>query len=253
MRGVPTLARALRPAASSLLRPTSTTSVLLPRLVRAHTHTSTLPIPPTLQSKNKKKKINPLSLKRLHITVDGQIYPYDSLFLRDACRCAACIHPSTQQKLFQTTDIPYEVRPQTFEARKDGSVRIVWKNDLVTPQNPTGDKHESVYDLEFLRRYSSLRNRVRARFNDQRQILWDRKTMEKDVLFVEYEDYMKSDDALFKAVKQLSLYGLMFIKGIPEGMSDAVEGMAERIGNLKNTFYGKTWDVKSIKDSKNIA
>jgi len=250
MRGLPYLTRTLRPAVSGLLRATTATA-LLPRLTRTHTHT--LPIPTSLQSKNKKKKISPFSLKRLRITIGGQILPFDSLFLRDACRCVHCVHPSTQQKLFQTTDIPYEVRPQLFEARKDGSVRIVWKNDLVTPQNPTGQQHESVYDFEFLRRYATLRNRVRARFNDQRQILWDRKVMEKDVLFVDYEDYMKDDQALFKAVKQLSLYGLIFIKGIPAGMSDAVEGMAERIGNLKNTFYGKTWDVKSIKDSKNIA
>ena len=53
-------------------------------------------------------------------------------------------------------------------------------------------------------------------------------------------------------MKQLERYGLLFIRNIPDD-PDAVEGIAERIGNIKNTFYGKTWDVKSVPDSKNIA
>lgn len=71
-------------------------------------------------------------------------------------------------------------------------------------------------------------------------------------MWVEYDKYMKSDSALLGALRMLRSHGLVFIRGIPDD-SDAVEGLAERIGNLKHTFYGKTWDVKSIKDSKNIA
>ncbi|KAA8909024.1 hypothetical protein FN846DRAFT_776767 [Sphaerosporella brunnea] len=182
------------------------------------------------------------------VKVDGQYFQFDYFFLRDACTCPRCVHPSTQQKLFQTTDIPIDVRPQAAEALVDGSLRIMWRNDI-----PTFDSHESYYSLEFLRRYSTLRNRIRARYNDQRQILWDKKMMGKDVLYIDYSDYMTSDEALFRAVKHLSLYGLMFIRGIPKQQHDAIEGLASRIGNLKNTFYGMTWDVKSVKDSKNIA
>jgi len=255
MRGAPHLALALR---WRLLRPAAGTCLLAQparTLTTAIKPVPALPVPlrASPQRKKKEKKISPLTLKRLHIALDGDLHAFDSLFLRDACGCADCVHPSTQQKMFQTTDIPYDVRPQTFEARRDGSVRIVWRNDIVTPKHPTGEGHESVYDVGFLRRYSTLRNRVRTGFNDQRQILWDRRTMNNDVLLVGYNDYMRSDEALFRAVKQLSMYGLMFINGIPAGMSDAVEGMAGRIGHLKNTLYGKTWDVRNVKDSKNIA
>jgi hypothetical protein len=186
--------------------------------------------------------------KRMSVQVDGQYVQFDYLFLRDACSCRRCVHPSTQQKLFQTTDIPVDIRPHAAETLDDGSLRILWKNDI-----PTFPEHESHYSVDFLRRYSTLRNRVRARYNDQRHILWDKEMMENGVLYIDYADYMNSDKAVFRAVKQLSLYGLMFIRGIPEGKHDAIEGMANRIGNLKNTFYGTTWDVKSIKDSKNIA
>lgn len=75
-----------------------------------------------------------------------------------------------------------------------------------------------------------------------------------DVLWIDYADYMASDTTLFEAVRHLTLYGLLFLRGVPETPEqDAVEGIAERIGNIKSTFYGKTWDVRSIPDSKNIA
>lgn len=76
--------------------------------------------------------------------------------------------------------------------------------------------------------------------------------MDKEVKWVDYKQYMESDKALLETLKFLSSHGLVFIRGIPDS-SDAVEDLAERIGNLKHTFYGKTWDVKSVKESKNIA
>jgi gamma-butyrobetaine dioxygenase len=188
--------------------------------------------------------------KRLNLELDGSFITFDYLFLRDACSCPQCVHPSTRQKLFQTTDIPYDVHPAVIETLGDGTLRIQWADDIQTASDAT---HESYYSPDFLRRYSTLRNRVRSRFNDQRQILWAGKQMERHVLWVDYSDYMCNDNTLFRAMKQLSSYGLMFIRGIPEAQKDAIEGVAERIGNLKTTFYGKTWDVKSAKDSKNIA
>lgn len=78
--------------------------------------------------------------------------------------------------------------------------------------------------------------------------------MAQDVLWIDYAEYMASDTTLFEAVRHLTLYGLLFLRGVPETPGqDAVEGIAERIGNIKSTFYGKTWDVRSVPDSKNIA
>ncbi|KAF3919849.1 hypothetical protein ABW20_dc0110665 [Dactylellina cionopaga] len=90
--------------------------------------------------------------------------------------------------------------------------------------------------------------------SDWKRVHWDKKVMQRDVFWIEYEEYMEDELALLKALKHLSLYGLIFIKNVPDGKQlDQVPGLAERIGNLKNTFYGETWSVKSIPNSKNIA
>jgi gamma-butyrobetaine dioxygenase len=102
-----------------------------------------------------------------------------------------------------------------------------------------------------MNRYSKQKTR-KAGHNDPARKLWNRSKMEKNVSFIDYEDYMKDEDKLWEAVLALSQYGLVFLKNCPKD-EKAIEGMVERIGELKNTFYGHTWNVKSIKDSKNIA
>ncbi|TGZ85032.1 Clavaminate synthase-like protein [Ascodesmis nigricans] len=190
--------------------------------------------------------------KRITVEVDGKMTRFDNIFLRDSCSCPRCLHPSTQQKLFRTVDIPKGVRPKSTTTLPDGSLQITWLNDLPGPPEAAAEEHVSTYTPEFLARYATHRERVRARFNSPAYCLWNKRQMESDVMWVEYDKYMKSDSALLGALRMLRSHGLVFIRGIPDD-SDAVEGLAERIGNLKHTFYGKTWDVKSIKDSKNIA
>lgn len=116
------------------------------------------------------------------------------------------------------------------------------------------EAHVSTYDIAFLRKYAELRYRLRHNYNDRRQVMWDARLMKKDMLWVDYDDYMTSDLKLYEAVTHLSLYGLLFLRGVPETPNqDAVERIAERIGNIKTTLYGKTWDVKNAPDAKNIA
>ncbi|KAI5794082.1 hypothetical protein FPQ18DRAFT_241222, partial [Pyronema domesticum] len=187
---------------------------------------------------------------RVTIRTEPEWLTFDNLFLRDSCTCPKCLHPSTQQKLFATTDIPYDVTPKDVKIHEDGSVEVEWIKDInCEPWN--NEPHRSIYSREWMNRYSKQKTR-RAGHNDPARKLWNRGKMEKNVSFIDYEDYMKDEDKLWEAVLALSQYGLVFLKNCPKD-EKAIEGMVERIGELKNTFYGHTWNVKSIKDSKNIA
>jgi len=57
---------------------------------------------------------------------------------------------------------------------------------------------------------------------------------------------------LYDGLKQLQLYGLVFLRNVPDS-EKAIEDIGGRIGPLKNTFYGLTWDVKSVPQAKNVA
>lgn len=196
--------------------------------------------------------------KLTNVEVDGRFVSFDNIFLRDACACPRCVDPSTRQKLFQTADIPNTVMPRAVHAVGPAGTLLVdgWEDDIPAAAAAAAgpEPHVSVYDIAFLRKYAEMRYRLRHNYNDRRHVLWDARLMAQDMLWVDYEDYMASDLKLYEAVTHLSLYGLLFLRGVPETPSQsAVEGIAQRIGNIKNTFYGSTWDVKPTPNSKNIA
>ena len=98
---------------------------------------------------------------------------------------------------------------------------------------------------------SPQKHRAETRMNHP-AVLWDEKLMKEKVLWLDYEEYSKTEEGLLKALKHLQDYGLVFVRGVPTEDQEVVK-VAERIGHLRETFYGRTWDVKSVPDAKNIA
>ncbi|KAI9868995.1 MAG: hypothetical protein M1813_002818 [Trichoglossum hirsutum] len=204
--------------------------------------------PPGLFNRRRQLISTTSGAKRLMVGLDGGLKQFDFVFLRDACTCQQCVDPSTSQKLFQTSDIPLAIRASNVESSAEGTLKIRWKDDIPG----YGAAHVTEITPQFLRTYESLRHRVRSRYNDQRRVLWDRDIMEADIRWTEYEQYMADDEKFFEALSQLSRYGLLFLRGVPDSEL-AVEKIGSRIGSLRDTFYGRTWDVKSVLNAKNVA
>ena len=163
---------------------------------------------------------------------------FNYLWLRDNCRCDKCIHPSSQQKLHSSGQIFKlfgKTKPQSIQ-RKGDKIVILWP-----------DGHESVFDLEWLKTHHSTAN-IKPLVEP---IIWDKKSFTKINRKIDYSEFQTIEG--FQAVlKQLRDYGLCFLENVPTE-NDQVEKVAQEFGTIKDTFYGKTWDVRNIKDSKNIA
>jgi gamma-butyrobetaine dioxygenase len=171
-------------------------------------------------------------------------FPYR--WLRDACQCATCVHPSTSQKLRRTSDIPADVRPIPYGVTfQDSGIHVEW-----------ADNHKSFYEHSFLERYSSSQ-RLSSFHKDIQQISWDVSTISQiPDLYMTYEA-IKKPSQLLSAITQLTRYGILFLTGVPntEHTNETCElrKLANIFGELRETFYGELWDVKNISDSKNIA
>jgi len=114
--------------------------------------------------------------------------------------------------------------------------------------------HKSLYPWEMiLGSYggSPSDHRQETRMNKS-PVLWDDKAMQDNVLWLSYDEYMNTPEGLLKGLKHLQDYGLFFLKDVPT-KDQEVATVAERIGHLRHTFYGRTWDVKSVPEAKNIA
>lgn len=169
------------------------------------------------------------------------------IFLRDSCPCPLCVDPHSGQKNFQTSHIPLDI--EAIFSDTDTHKVISWKNDI--PGFP--NDHVTRIPLSWLSSYAAqeAERAAKSPVNTVR-IPWDRDSMNKISALISYEEYLTSDAVLWNALYDLNRYGLVFLKDVPNS-EDSVVAIASRIGTLKDTFYGRTWDVRSVPEAKNVA
>lgn len=166
--------------------------------------------------------------------------------LRDSCQCPRCVDPHSKQRNIRTTDIPGQIKPRDIERGDDGQLRIKWTDDVPGFE----DGHVSVYDRETL--LNPVRRTQRGVTELRSRFLWDEAKMKDVQHWISYEDFMNDGAKFADAMRYLSLTGLIFVKDIPDSR-DEVAKVATRMGPLRNTFYGSTWDVRSVPQATNVA
>ncbi|KAI4127188.1 MAG: hypothetical protein LQ347_004704 [Umbilicaria vellea] len=169
------------------------------------------------------------------------------VFFRDACSCPKCVDKTTSQKLFETVDIPLNIEVQSKETTQGDDISVTWRNDI-----PGYEHHTSIYSKSSFTKWGTLEGRLRASHSVMFQKPWDRTTIESKNLTLDYDSYMNSPSTLHKALDHLHKYGLFFLAAVPSDTT-SISTIGTRIGPLQNTFYGSTWDVRSVPSAKNVA
>lgn len=197
-----------------------------------------------------------LKLKSINDThailiINGKEYKYDWIFLRDSCQCHQCIDRSTKQKLHCTTDVPLNIYPKQegLKILNGNALEIIWNQSLLNEKNT--DLHRSTYSNSWLQTYSTAERIARSRYNDRPIVHWNRNDLQNVNLRVECDDYLHSDETFYTVLKHLNDYGLVFIDNVQGEF--AIEHLVERIGDIRHTFYGKTWDVRNAQEAINVA
>ncbi|KAI9472216.1 MAG: hypothetical protein EXX96DRAFT_349270 [Benjaminiella poitrasii] len=172
---------------------------------------------------------------------------YSYLWLRDNCPCPQCLHPSSRQKLHSSADVPLDIKPIQVKPVGEG-FEITWNQPLRHGKKDVN--HVSRFPADFLQRYQSNESSEKFRFNHLRPQTWN--ASEYDLDWVSFDSYMNTDQGLHTIVQRLYNRGLAFIKDVPL-KDDACTQVAERIGPVQETFYGRDFDVKNVAKSINIA
>lgn len=183
---------------------------------------------------------------KLSVKIDATDRALTHIMLRDSCQCPRCVDPHSKQRKFLTGDIKVDVRPRSI-AREGKTLEIKWENDI-----PGFDEsHVSTYNIDDLAYLHP--NPVRSNSGKLRsRMLWDQQKMKSLQHWITYDDYMNNERKFVKAMRHLALTGLIFLKDIPDSR-DEVEKIATKMGPIRNTFYGATWDVRSVPQAKNVA
>ncbi|KAI1860004.1 uncharacterized protein JN550_011688 [Neoarthrinium moseri] len=166
--------------------------------------------------------------------------------LRDACACERCVDPHSGQKTFGTTAIPAALPIESTQRLVDGSLRVVWARDFLS----SGGPHQSTYPPSTIRSWFAGRREGAPRTPGLS--LWNRREFEASPHTVTYEAWMSAGPDFHAALAQLRQFGLVFIDGVPHS-EDSVVALASQIGNILETLYGRTWDVRSKPQAENVA
>lgn len=157
---------------------------------------------------------------------------FHNIWLRDHCRCSECYHPITKQRLLNTFDIPADVAPLRVESKVHG-LEVTW---------PAPSPHVSVYPWSWLQEHS-YDPPARAKIDNVtavEKVLWG-SSIAKNPPTVTFEEAM-TDRGLFKWLSNVDKFGLCFVSGVPATPEDT-EKLSERIGFIRETKYGKFWEL----------
>ncbi|KAK6440702.1 hypothetical protein LTR95_003061 [Oleoguttula sp. CCFEE 5521] len=198
-----------------------------------------------IDSTEPRKKSSNYSAKPVEIPIAGRSHVFAGSYLRDLCKCQNCRDASTRQKLQLTTNIEYDASAASVNVNGD-AVSIVWN------VKPTGaGLHVTELSIKELAHLAGLSNDGPMPKLPPRR-LWLDEDFQSETEDISFEAYMQDDSILLKSLRQLQTHGLVFLTKVPDS-SESVSQIAERIGPLKNTFYGMTWDVRSVQGAKNVA
>ncbi|GAA5967633.1 hypothetical protein JCM11641_005716 [Rhodosporidiobolus odoratus] len=185
-----------------------------------------------------------------------------NLFIRDASIHPDHVHPSSQQKLFRTTDIPLEgklVGYGVHDVPGHGECLVTeWSTALTTSGVPVQARKLSVVPVDFLSGImkGDAEHDERAGVHPPART-WDGESLERTLKNTDYAAFQKDDTALFETLDALTRDGIVIVRGVPteakEGQATELRKVVERIGSVRRTWYGDLWDVRAVEGSKNIA
>jgi gamma-butyrobetaine dioxygenase len=158
--------------------------------------------------------------------------------LRDNCPCADCRDPVSGQRLISITDLAPQLSV-TATADKAGGVRITF--------GPDG--HQAVFSREWLA--SLTAPAIPGRSEAARQ-LWSAADFPAGPPSVTWADYETSDAARLNCLRGLLATGFMLLCDVPP-RAGAVLTVASSFGYVRETNYGRLFDVRVERSAANLA
>ncbi|KAF7547034.1 hypothetical protein G7Z17_g7995 [Cylindrodendrum hubeiense] len=179
----------------------------------------------------------------------------DSVALRDSCACPKCTDPASGQKNFASTAVPADIEIDQIRLTEDG-LGVTFRNDI---ERLAKGGHEMVVPWQTIEKalgHQELEHlpypRQDAVYPKTGRTFWDNDTIKKRIRKIDYNEFIKGDEAFWQTILDLSNLGLVFLKNVPQD-ENSIVSITTRIANIKETFYGRTFDVRAKPDAENVA
>ena len=157
-------------------------------------------------------------------------YPY--VFLRDNCRCPACLHESSCQRRFDTVgSLDLKIFPEKLEVTPHGGELVItWP-----------DNHVSKFDSEWLhsrRLCEEGESAKKTSFLNKKGVeFWDAKKLQGNIPRSDFGEILEDDGALFNWLSSIHKLGIALVCNTPLKVGQ-VDKLCQRVGYSKTTLYG---------------
>lgn len=165
----------------------------------------------------------------------GQEIRLPYIWLRD--NCPSGFHEHTQERAFDLLSVAIDIEPQTVTLEA-GVLTVDW-----------GD-HVSAFDIEWLDAYRPGQTRYDPA--DIQAQTWDASLGADGVPRANAHIIMENDLALANWMRDTKRFGLSIVEGLDDD-PEAGMAVARRIAFLRETNFGKTFQVKSKPNPNNLA
>lgn len=203
--------------------------------------------------------------QKLYLTDDtGGVTYVTAVALRDKCSCSKCRDPSSSQKTFRISEISTDLNIINVVPDAEG-LRILFGNDIPRLADSDGEHVVRISWPQLAHLWDNGGRQTKTltdsfqRPMDPRSLRlrtgvvhWDRQVIADKVQSIDYEDYIKGGTAMWDAIVDLSRFGLVFLRNVPQD-PDAIKRITTTIAPIQPTFYGETFDVRAKPNAENVA
>lgn len=180
--------------------------------------------------------------KLLTVTVDGEVLKFPFVWLRDNCLCEQCFHPTAKSRVYWS-DLHLNIKPKEITEGKD-SIQVTWE-----------DGHESKFEYNWLK----IRNftpESQRKYDEviykPTKITWHGEEFNDICSKHDYNQIVKTDEALYNWLYKLSVYGVAIVKNTPNSET-AIDAIIDRVAFIKRSHYGVKFVVQHISNTNNLA
>lgn len=179
-------------------------------------------------------RIDPRSV---HIDwADGAASDFHHLWLRD--NCPQLLHATTRHRVVETSSIPDDVHPVAAGVDADGALRITWAHD----------DHVSTYSASWLQAHDYSRGVRRVR---PAPLLWDSSV--GDALPTASWPVVLADPLVrCEFLRSFLAFGVAVLHDVPTEPGTVLD-VANELGEVRVTSWGKVFDVVSMIDANSVA
>ena len=170
---------------------------------------------------------------------DGHRSVFHHIWLRDNCTCSECGDRSGGHRYLELGSIDPDIVPDEISVDASGSLYIRWAEDA----------HITGYSPAWLREHSYSTGSIAGR--RQQPVLWD-SDLDDKIPEWDYRQVIADESIRLQMFQRINDYGFAILNEVPIE-EDQIERLAEIFGFIRQTHYGRVFDLISTPQQRILA